>query len=336
MARSELLALTLVAASGCAEVIGADFDVVPLPATSGVEVLVPHHYPFDVGVDATHVYWTAASEDIAARGIWRVPKGGGEVEQIAGGTFPNRLVVTDTLVYWSDSGDEMIAGSIWRWAKSAAAPPEPVAEGIRGALGVAVLDHWLWFSSNEPSMTGEGQLIYRVDLDVMPFAPEPYAVLPGVLTFVAVHGPALWALSTDAVFVMSASENDSLPLAPEPIALEAPNGLALVDHNLAFVGQIRGAGSGVHAVRSDGTSTLRAPDQGDVGAIAIDGIEQVYWAAFSAGQLARTRVDVGPVEAIAPDQPFINGVAIDDERVFFTRFTAIERGGAIAFIAKPR
>jgi sugar lactone lactonase YvrE len=70
-----------------------------------------------MALDATHVYWIESWE----RSIRRVPKGGGEPEEIVAGSsneiFQDGLVVDDRFVYWTVTDSEKAGGAIWKIAK---------------------------------------------------------------------------------------------------------------------------------------------------------------------------------------------------------------------------
>jgi hypothetical protein len=338
MVRSERIACcALLLTGGCADLIGADFDAVPLSPGS-TDVLFAGDYPYDIAVDATHVYWTSIRLDgTGTPGVWRIPIGGGPEELISDGVYPNRLALSDEHVYWSDSGTDSGAdSSIRRWAKSGASAPETIADGVRGAFGLALDGDFLWFASSDELGSTAQKVVYRVPLEP-PFDRTPYTLVDGRPTFIGVRNETVWGLSTSGfVFAATAlASSGDLPVAANLFALEHPNGLAVRSASEVFVGQINASdGGSIFRVNTLGMVDATAPDQGDVGVITIDG-DYVYWASFSIGRLARKRTDVGPVEILLADQPSINGVAVGGDRIYFTRHEARERGGAIGFIAKP-
>ena len=83
--------------------------------------------PYDIAVDATHVYWT----DTKANAVMKVPKEGGATVTLASDeTGVGKIAVDSTYVYWTSSGRVMKVAL-------AGGTPVPVAEMQNGPDDIA-------------------------------------------------------------------------------------------------------------------------------------------------------------------------------------------------------
>jgi hypothetical protein len=79
--------------------------------------------PWDLTVDATYVYWTTEGDFSGATpvgngAVYRAPKGGGTIEQLAGNLSDTRgIVVDDRAIYFATAAKSNADGTVWRLAK---------------------------------------------------------------------------------------------------------------------------------------------------------------------------------------------------------------------------
>lgn len=126
-------------------------------------------WPFDLEVDATHVYFT--TYDDVEGGVHRVPREGGPLETLVDGLdHPSQLELVDGVLYVSETG----AHRIVKLAASGG-PLEVVAAGQGGPTGLAsdgARLYWANYLSDEVvTSTLDGS-----DLQVLGTAVDPYRV----------------------------------------------------------------------------------------------------------------------------------------------------------------
>jgi hypothetical protein len=107
--------------------------------------------PWDIAVDATHVYWL----DQIAQTIMKVPKQGGTPVALASGVTVNSLAVDANFVYWTNS---VSSGTVMKVAIAGGAPT-PVATGQLFPAGIAVdATNLYWVNAGSPTL-GAGSVM---------------------------------------------------------------------------------------------------------------------------------------------------------------------------------
>jgi hypothetical protein len=347
-----------IALSGCAQIVGAHFDVEPAGKGGGgagaaggagggggaggsvpKTELARDELPFDVAVDDTYVYWTASGPTQGMNSNGRVSRtrkdGTGPVEPIAQNQAdPNRILLSSTHVYWTNTGTT-VPGSVQRAAKGGG-----LVEVLAAPLGVPIgldLDEsrsFLYVASHDDAPSPPEQVIYRIDVSKSPAVKVPFAYVPSGASFVKLVGSDVWGTSVDAGQIWSVPKADGMtmptPVKPtSPIPFASANALATAGGRLV-VAPLGGNGD-VLAITPPATTTPIGNCSGGCADVAIDAVWG-YWSDTVKGTISRAPLAGGPVEVVATDLPLVNGIAVDAEWIYFAQGTS---NGVVGRVKKP-
>jgi sugar lactone lactonase YvrE len=277
--------------------------------------------PFDLAVDATHVYWT----DTKASAVMKVPKEGGATVTLASDqTNVSKIAVDTTYVYWTSTAGLMKVAL-------AGGTPLPVAE----------MQSWI------DDVATDGDSVYwatRFSYLDAGVPPGPGKVMKAsretgvvtTLTTTTLAGGGVIAVDARAVYWASSGEPFALifsvPLAggeaTQVTGAELPGSMASDGRNLYYTNYdpqpATGGGSIMKVPVGGGVATKLVSVSG--GSIVVDG-STLYWVA--AGGIHRMSVDGGPVTwSPTGDQP--RNLVVDQTRVYWT-----SAEGNVMAMAKP-
>ncbi len=348
MSRSRLATFTLCLAlgGGCAQILGTDFDVVPLEGGGGggvvpmggggqgggststggaggsgglgsPETIWEGDWPYDVVVDDGFVYWSSPRGE--APGIYRVDKSGGSGEpftpELPGA---NRLLLHEGALYFT-AGMEGTSAT-WRVGKCSLSSLEceDLAYPQGKPIGLAADGDDIYFTSG-PTSVG------RVNRNGG--TAQPILTVPSVASFLLVAHGYLWGTALDNGKVWRIP----LPIAaatvpPEEVDVQLANGLSEYGSTVA-VGQLMPNGSIYHFGSFD-TPLSVAEGQSTVADMTSRG-GYLYWANFSGGEVMRVALAGGTPVVLASAEVSPNGVAADDSFVYFTSHAEKVAGGAV-------
>lgn len=344
------LTAALLLVAGCADLIGAEFDVVPAdpagtggtggaggtdnPTTSSpaggsggagaagacgerCSILATQElWPAAIDADDEYVYWTSLDLEQGAIRRARID-GSGMVETLAANLpKPNRVVVSETHVYWTNTGTERQPGSLMRVSKNGG-EPETLVSGVPFAQALALDDDArgvddVYFAGSET--------LHRWS------EPTGHVELLGPTTL---HAISLMSLSSQYVFGTSVLETggvwrinrtnlpEEINLLQQPLAFA--NGIAATEVGV-FVATFQEDG----AVWSVGEDLNVAPKLQKAGlsspAVLVYDDEYLYWTLFGDGRLMRMTAAGGTATALLEGQTNINGLVVRGKKAFFTLF----------------
>ncbi|MFO0755075.1 MAG: hypothetical protein U0359_01180 [Byssovorax sp.] len=312
--------------AGCADLIGADFDVHPADAGAGaggggggggscadahcVEVFAEHQaYPWDVLVRDGAVYWTVAGTTPSNGAVMKKSAAGGDPITLAGGlNAPNRVAVGAGYVWWTSY---VAGGGVLRVAAGGGEPEVFITEP-GGALGLLI-------EGDEVYYTAGGRVRRRA-----------VAAGPGEGEVISGEHNAPSLLVSDGRYLYFGEFFDPGqvirldPATKEEMVLATgqanPDGMALASEKyLVFAN-----------AADDGSINLVDVNKGEPGVIkahqsmpttvAIGG-DFVYWPSFGAGTVSRVLWGTsGTITTIAAGQASPNGLTLDETHVYWTNF----------------
>jgi hypothetical protein len=320
MAFSAPIAASAVLAAGCAEIIGADFDVRAAECAAPpcpVVLADQQDMPYGLAAADGYVYWTAKSSGPGEGKVMRVSRDGGEPQELAGGQgAPNRIVVRGGYVYWTDSTNP---GAVRRIAADGSGGADDVATNQDTPIGIAVDDEHVYWASNDGT-------IQRVPLSLADTEP-PFATgvpKPGLLAIDEFY--VYWTEYTSEGRVQRGQKSDG---AATPIAQDQlfPNGIAVAPEDVFFA-----TADAIQAVDKSGAGPrILAPAQQRPAEVATDGAF-VYWANYEGGTVMRASAGGDVLEVLASGQPSPNGVALDADYIYWA---TLVQGGRVFKLPKP-
>jgi sugar lactone lactonase YvrE len=306
-------------ATGCAQIIGADFDVhaqeTGCDAGGCVETVADHlAYPWDVAVRDGFVYWTVAGPDTdggpPAGLVMRASTSGGAAVKLATGqSQPNRLFITADHVYWTSF---IPGGGVLRVPREGGSV-EGYASEPQGALGIcADATHVYW--------TAESVVKARALAD----GPGPGTIIskkhasPGILV---TDGHYLYFSEFGVgggVFRLDPAQ----PMGEVALASneDQPNGLALTGTGfLLFVTFSEDGAVNKVDLQQGGPSVLKS-HQNLPTTVAV-GDTFAYWPSFGDGTINKVLWGTsGSVITVASKQRSPNGIAVDGTHVYWTNY----------------
>lgn len=317
-----LLLGLLGASTGCAQIIGADFDVhaavdagPSCDAARCVEVLKDGlAYPWDIVTYDGHVYWTVEGATPNTGMVMGMPTTGGPVVTLATGeNSPNRLLVTQDTVYWTS----FVSGGGVRSVPRAGGTAQTFVTEAMGALGIAAdATNLYWTAGGVVKQRalvdgpGAGTAISRV------------YTTPGLLV-----GDGTYLYFGDVVASGGVYRLDpTQPMTETALATgqDNPNGVALTPSTVTPSYLLFATFASPGAVyRSDKVAGGAALIEGSLkspATLAVSG-NDVYWTEFGGGNVARINWGTpGTVTTLASMQTSPNGIALDDTYVYWTSY----------------
>lgn len=305
------------ARSGLEEAAPPDAAVViPKPACAPgdppTELVGSVVWPFGIGVDATHVYFTTYAKPGA---VMKVPKLGGPAVVLADGLdYPDQLVMDATDLYVTVSG----SGSILRLAKDGSATAT-VVTGLQGPSGIAADETTLYWCAYF------GGSIARA-----PKAGGPVTALAGGASpYRIAAGPTAVYWSSFAPTVgwvpKAGGATGAIPSGGAPRTL-AVHG-ARVYWTDSTAQEIRSAGLD----GQDGKTLASVSSFAD--GIAVD--DGGVYAGLAGGDVVRVPLAGGAVTVLASGQPLPTLVAVDDTCVYWSN-TGKTPGASGSVMRAPR
>lgn len=296
--------------------------------------------PWDVVVDETHVYWSSPGIPATATNgeIRRRRKdGSGDVEVLAADQAqPNRLLVAGAYLYWTATGTSGSDGAVRFVDRAAPGEVSTAAEGLAVPIGLAAHDDAVFFVDRH-DLDVDGTLHMRANRALLGETTyAPFAAVPRFPTMIAVgegvlFGGSLEDNDTGVLWTVALDDTQS-------VASRVNDTGALPDAGLAH-------GGGAFAVTSVAEGRLdlynrygnvvRAGEANTFGAPAdvtfADG--WFYFAEYGGGTIWRMSTTSAAPECVVTGQPTVNGVAADDDRLYFTLHS---EGGAVRSVPLPR
>jgi hypothetical protein len=300
-------------ASGGCTALGA---CVLMPIASAPPVTTPtdiRSYPFGMAVDETHVYW-AAQDDYDGGGtgaVWRVPKDGGEVEQLTDPhPGPHSLVIDSKHVYWVAWWDASIAPPrILRLTRgqvcaSVCPTPEPVFQANAGER----IDEILMIGDERLFVLGATGH-YRLEFDGttwqrstdLPGGPNPTGAFDGQHVYTWVEGDEYVYRTNPNTLAREVFIN--VPAASRRVGAGC-NSVFLATDQSAL--EITDGGSRPLGAIAPGTTAIR-----------VDSMF-VYFSMYNAGGIFRTRRDAPTADAATQlAQANVWGLTLDADAIYF-------------------
>jgi hypothetical protein len=358
MSASKLATFTLCLAlgGGCAQILGTDFDVVPLEGGSGggvaptggggqgggqtsastgaggaggaggqgtPETLWDGDWPFDIVVDDGFVYWSTPGGPQTPSGIYRVSKAGGSEETftpaVAGA---NRLLLHEGDLYFTAGVDGMSA--TWQVGKCSLTTLEceVLTQASEKPIGLAAEGDDVYYTSGS---TG----VWRVKRDGT--AEQPIVSAPASLLLVA-HGHLWGTALEDGKAWRVALPISSATIPSDQVDIPTANGLAELGSTVA-VGQAMLNG-GIYQLANFASPLLVAEGQDVVADMTSRG-SYLYWANFGGGQIMRVPTVGGTPTILTAGEVSPNGLTVDDGFVYFTCHEPRSGGGAVRRVPLP-
>ncbi len=322
------LALSIVAPlAGCAELIGAEFDVDPLPGGGGaggssntvcpdgsLELARGLSSPWGIAIGNETVVWTEAGSGK----VQRTKRDGSEPTVLVHDLMesPNRIVADSSHAYWTETGTaETGSGRVWR-APLAGGPAEVLADGLDAPFGIVVDFGVVYYTTRLGGEDGFHD-VYRIDTNTAPMTPILTVQAPPNPLFLA-RGPGVLYGTSEAVpsYVWSHADGDppeqvtALQVTFEPAVIQRYDDRLLVgsltDSRLMILDT---------ALTQASLMVDAVPQMADV--LVRGGF--VYYASFGGGYVDRLTLPVGGTpERFVAGARSPNGLAADELGVYFT------------------
>lgn len=288
-----------------------DGSITRLPKDGGVPLVLAadQHRATALTLHEGFLYWAvidrvdrARMEDIPRSRIVRMPEDGGEIETLADAVLPQSIAVSGRDVYWTDFIDG-ISGTVMRGSLDGA--PAVLLASKQKQPDSIVVDEQDVFWTN----TGNKRPTYFMDGSVMRM---PRA-----------GGKKRWILAKDK---------------------SMPSSVVLDGGDVYWVTASRReppyeAGAVVKRSRTGGKTELLACRSGEGGFLAVDATH-VYCLAAYEGTMFRVPKHGGQAEQLLSSleaalmPTFVDGLALDDQFLYWTATFSREAGGAVWKMAK--
>jgi hypothetical protein len=335
-----LLLVASVACAGCAEIIGADFDVEPLPPAAGVggagggggggggageaggagpcpegatviASAAPH--PFGIAVGTEYVIWTEDGRVRRAR-----KDGTGEPELVQGDLAgPNRIEVEDDVAYFTvlGSGAGTPDGALWHVDLHSGVADE-IAGGITTGIGIAVRDGIVYLATGASVDGGNPILVF--DTNEVGAVPTTFVSAPNGAGFLAAGEDALYGSSSIAgapYHVWKKAYGEPPGTAPtQAVEVAAPVSVVRIASGLPLYSAYDLGPIDRYAADLTVAPFELVPPTNQLADMVVAG-EWLYYADFAAGELRRVGLGGGTRELVATLSN-VNGLASDGEFVY--------------------
>jgi hypothetical protein len=286
-------------------------------------------HPYNLAVNATHLYWTTAFVAPAGQ-VMRAALAGGAPEVLWTGTGahpnPHTIVLDETSVYWTDF--TLTTGGILKMPLDGGTPVA-LAELQDEPHGLAVDGtsvYWTTYNGGQIRKTSKtpvaGGPAPVVELARARPSPNNIAVDD---TFV--YWTEFVAAASGGAVMRTRLDGSVSPDAPTTVApqQDSPYGIVLDAHNLYWTNAE--GGQVMKMPRTGGAPTPLATGQVKPFGLAVDGVN-VYWSNYAIGvpnalgQVRRVPIAGGAWTELAEATSY--AVAVDDTSVYWTTF---ESGG---------
>jgi hypothetical protein len=330
---------------GCADVIGADFDV-SLAPDAGAAQWFANDQPFAwaVAVDEQSVYWSTAGNSTCTQGkILKRDKAGGPIVALAPAAgCPTRIALDVGHVYWTDSRE---GGGIYRIAKDApeGTPPELLAGNQNAAVGIAVDATYVYWAAAPRvwrlRLDAEGgsatpEALDR-DGDQVICGPPPAAEDASIAQAGFVRVDDEWAFTTEPttngrVWKLSLEHLFNPCVLARDMA--TPLGLAVAG-DWVFFTTFDAEDGGIWQVSRNGVGAHElVPHQRGPADLTTDDL-YYYWTSVTDGTIRRGWINPPPrVEVLAEGETNVNSLAVDATHVYWTIYAT---DGGVRFAPKP-
>lgn len=319
--------------AGCADLIGANFDVEPLPSTGGagaggdgaggaveIETIWEGDYPWDVVVSGAFVTWSSSGGP-GPGGILRWPKSGGAV-QVYTPSYrgANRIVDDGTELFFTGSGPDPADFVVGR-CNNVTLSCETLAQPSGSPIGITLDAKNVYFTEAPSTL----QVVTKESGDPV----ATYSV-PVDTSQILLHGQHLWGTSIAGdqvwwVMLPLPPSGEALPLVSA--AMPAANGLCPYDSNVVVAGGFT-LDAKVSHFGNFSSATDLAINQAQVADLTSDSLH-IYWATFGDGRVSRVAKVGGTPKVLVSGEDSANGVAVDESYLYFTRFAPQAAGGAV-------
>lgn len=312
--RGAVIAVSAVAVVGCADVVGADFDVHAACETCPVVLADELAYPKSVAVADGFVFWVESADPGR---VMKVPVDGGEPIEVSTVEHqPNQIAARDGYVYWTTT---LLEGGAVRRAKTGGGPVEDVAPEQNGAIGLAVDDTRVYWGSQV------SQSLRAAPLDALPGGGAALAADIGSISLLALDGGdvffsqfgdegGLWRVSKsggDAVKLMELANANAVAVAGDMVCVTS------------FFGGT--AEEVVDCVGKDGNGRIRIAGAREQPTGMVSRGDRLYWGELGLGAIV-TGAPFSATSVLVDGQDGPNGLAIDGDTLYWANFVD---GGSI-------
>ncbi|MFO0593253.1 MAG: hypothetical protein U0441_37270 [Polyangiaceae bacterium] len=296
---------------GCADLVGADFDVHPACETCAVVVADGVDHPKSVAVTDGWLFWV---ESLESGRVMKMPLEGGPPVLIASGEpSPNQIAAGGGYVYWTNTTSDATGGV--RRVKASGGDVEDVAKGRVAALGVAVDDtHVYWTEQGTQSVRslafgdipGEGAVLAD-SLD----QPSLVTVNDKYIAFTAIG-------ATGGLYTYSKNGSEGGKVADAPGA----NAVTLLDSVVCWTTFFAGTSKeDVSCVGFDGEGRMEIAGERDEPTGLVSDGTRLYWGELGAGAIFQAE-PYGAPKKIAEGQSGPNGLTLDGDTLYWANYTS--------------
>ncbi|NUP12849.1 MAG: hypothetical protein HOW73_42970 [Polyangiaceae bacterium] len=340
--------------TGCADIIGAEFDVDPIaedggaPSSGGgggtggttdggggqssgycpdgaVEVAAGAPYPYGIAVGDDYVIWTES--DRVSRAL---KDGSSEPEVVQDGLVrPSRITVEGNHAYFADPGDAD-DGTVWS-VDLDTGEPHLLASGLRGPQGITVRDGIVYFTT--VGAKGSGSPIMQIDSTLPGSNPAQFLVAPAGAGFLEAGEDALYGSSSlGGPFFVWKKDYQDMGNEQPTIAVPVEVGVSVVRLTGSLPIYAAYPSGPIARYQEDLSQPLPLVlETSQMADITVAG-DWVYFAEFGTGTIGRVLVAGGTPKTVAT-MTNVNGMASDGEAIYFTQF---QPGGSVCRLATER
>ena len=269
--------------------------------------------PYAIAVDATDVYWTAASSGA----VLKAPLVGGTPTTLAFGVRPDCIAVDATSVYWTDGSETVMSVPL------GGGTPTTLATAQDGSAGLAVDDtNVYWANAFGGAGGGAVMKVPKGGGTAITLASggDPYAIVLDATNVYWTNGGTIMRVAkgggTPTTLAIS-------PGAPEGIAVDATSVYWTVTAYGTATGTV------MKVAVAGGMPITLASGQDEPSSIAVDSTD-AYWTNFGNGKIVSIPLSGGTPAVVASGQEITGsgamGITVDATSVYWTNGSAVGAG----------